>query len=251
VTSSAGSGRASTLAAIRSLYAEPERSTTVQWPALVCHDVFKIFRSGAVETVALRGLELRIERREFVAVLGPSGSGKSTFMTLAAGLDRPSAGEVRAFGDSLALLGESELARYRASQLAIVFQTDNLWPTLSALENVAVSLQLAGVGDSGDEALAALRQFGLGARAGHRAGALSGGEQQRVAIAGAAARRAPLVLADEPTGELDAANEQIVLESLRSLRDGYGSTVIVVTHSERVAAAADRVIEIRDGRAQT
>jgi putative ABC transport system ATP-binding protein len=250
VSAAPGGGRASTLAEIRSLYAEPELAATVEWPALVCHDVFKIFRSGDVETVALRGLELSIEPRELVAVLGPSGSGKSTFMTLAAGLDKPSAGEVRAFGESLSLLGETELARYRAQQLAIVFQADNLWPALSALENVGVSLRLAGVSEYADEALAALRQFGLGDRAGHRAGALSGGEQQRVAIAGAAARRAPLVLADEPTGELDAANEQVVLESLRSLRDDYGSTVVVVTHSERVAAAADRVIEIRDGRAR-
>ena len=237
-----------TLASIRSLYAEPERPAETQSPALVCHDVFKIYRSAQVETVALRGLELRVERRELVAVLGPSGSGKSTFMTLVAGLDRPSAGEVRVFGDSLSMLDDSELANYRARKLAIVFQTDNLWPSLTAVENVAVSLQLAGVRGEDGDALAALRQFGLAERGRHRVGALSGGEQQRVAIAAAAARRAPLVLADEPTGELDAANEQIVLDSLRSLRDDFKSTVIVVTHSERVAAAADRVIEIRDGR---
>ena len=238
----------STLASIRSLYAEPERPAETEWPALVCHDVFKIYRSDQVETVALRGLELRIDRREFVAVLGPSGSGKSTFMTLAAGLDKPSAGEVRVFGDSLSMLGETELAAYRARTLAIVFQTDNLWPSLSAAENVAVSLQLARLPERDGDALAALRHFGLAERARHRIGALSGGEQQRVAIAAAAARRAPLVLADEPTGELDAANEGIVLDSLRSLRNDYESTVVVVTHSERVAAAADRVIEIRDGR---
>jgi putative ABC transport system ATP-binding protein len=239
----------STLESIRSLYAEPERPETVEWPALQCHDVFKIFRSGDVETVALRGLELRVERQELVAVLGPSGSGKSTFMALVAGLDTPSAGEVRVFGHSLSMLDESELARYRARQLAIVFQADNLWPSLSALENVAVSLQLAGVDGKDGDTLAALRHFGLGERAHHRVSALSGGEQQRVAIAAAAARRAPLVLADEPTGELDAGNEQVVLDALRALRDDYQSTVVVVTHSDRVAAAADRVIEIRDGRA--
>jgi ABC-type lipoprotein export system ATPase subunit len=222
----------SALDSIRSLYAEPERPETVEWPALQCHDVFKIFRSGDVETVALRGLELRVERQELVAVLGT-----------------PSAGEVRVFGHSLSMLDEAELARYRARQLAIVFQADNLWPSLSALENVAVSLQLAGVDGRDGDTLAALRHFGLGERAHHRVSALSGGEQQRVAIAAAAARRAPLVLADEPTGELDAANEQVVLDSLRALRDDYQSTVVVVTHSERVAAAVDRVIEIRDGRA--
>ncbi len=209
--------------------------------------MFKIFRSGPVETVALRGLDMRIERGEFVAVLGPSGCGKSTMLALAAALETPSAGEVRAGEHSLGLLDETELARYRAREVALVLQRDNLWPALSARENVVISLRLAGkpVGDAADEAL---RAFGLGDRAKQRAGSLSGGEQQRVAIAGAAARRAPLVLADEPTGELDAANERLVLESLRELRDSVGATVVVVTHSAGVARAADRVIELRDGR---
>jgi putative ABC transport system ATP-binding protein len=234
---------------IRSLWREPERDQQqVEWPALHFNDVFKIFRSGPVETVALRGLELRVERGELVAVLGPSGCGKSTMLALAAALDSPSAGEVRAGERSLQRLGELELARYRAREIALVFQSDNLWPSLSARENVVVALQLAGrehPGATADEALAA---FGLSARAGHRVGALSGGEQQRVAIAAAYAREAPLVLADEPTGELDAGNEQRVLEALRQLRERRGSTVIVVTHSSQVAGAADRVVEMRDGR---
>ncbi len=235
--------------ALRSLYVEPERHTReVQWPALECRDVFKIYRSGPVETVALRGLDLRVERGELVAVLGPSGCGKSTFLALAAGLDTPSAGEVRALGQSLGALGEDELARYRANQLAIVFQSDNLWPALSAQENVTTALRLAGHEDPSEASLAALEAFGLGRRATHRARALSGGEQQRVAIAAAAARRAALVLADEPTGELDEGNERLVLEALAELRDRCGSTVIMVSHSERVAQAADRVVELRDGR---
>jgi ABC-type lipoprotein export system ATPase subunit len=235
--------------AVRSLYVEPEQgSEQVEWPALEFHDVFKIYRSGPVETVALRGLDLRVETGELVAVLGPSGSGKSTFMSLAAGLDEPSAGEVRAFGSSLGRLDEDELAGYRASDLAIVFQSDNLWPALSAQENVAIALRMAGVDDAEGRARSALGSFGLEARGTHRASALSGGEQQRVAIAGAAARRARLVLTDEPTGELDQANERAVLESLAELRDTYGSTVVVVTHSPRVADAADRVVEVRDGR---
>jgi putative ABC transport system ATP-binding protein len=236
---------------VSSLYVEPERpDQRIEWPALQFHDVFKIFRSGPVETVALRGLELRVERGELVAVLGPSGCGKSTMLALAAALDGPSAGEVRAGERSLAMLDERGLADYRATHIALVLQRDNLWAALTARENVVVSLRLAGQrhapSAAADEALAA---FGLADREGQRAGSLSGGEQQRVAIAAAAARQAPLVLADEPTGELDAANEALVLAALHELRDSFGSTVVAVTHSPRVAAAADRVIEMRDGRA--
>ncbi len=235
---------------LRSLYAEPERAAEqIEWPALECHDVFKIFRSGPTETVALRGLDLRIERGEVVAILGASGSGKSTFMSLAAGLDRTSAGEVRAFGQSLGALDEDELAAYRAKDVGVIFQSDNLWPDLSAAENVATSLRLARDDADPGQAEAALSSFGLAKRAHHRAAALSGGEQQRVAVAVAAARRARIVLADEPTGELDERNEQIVLEALLSLREQVGSTVVIVTHSERVAGGVDRVIELRDGRA--
>jgi putative ABC transport system ATP-binding protein len=181
-------------------------------------------------------------------VLGPSGSGKSTMLALAAGLESPSAGEVRIGGRSLPRASETELAAYRARDLAIVFQSDNLWPLLTAEENVATSLRLAGHEAPESAAVTALEAFGLAGRRTHRAAALSGGEQQRVAIAGAAARRAELVLADEPTGELDRENERIVLDALTALRRDHGSTVVVVTHSGNVAAAADRVIELRDGR---
>jgi ABC-type lipoprotein export system ATPase subunit len=235
---------------VKSLWVEPERDDReLEWPALQCHDVFKIFRSGPVETVALRGLELRVERGELVAVAGPSGSGKSTFLSLAAGLDEPSAGEVRAFGRSLGRLDQAELAAYRARHVAIVFQSDNLWPALSAYENVASSLRLAGKPATTAEVDDAVAVFGLRERSRERASLLSGGEQQRVAIAAAAARRAPLVLADEPTGELDERNEDGVLDALRELRSRYGSTVVIVSHSQRVADAADRVVEMRDGRA--
>jgi putative ABC transport system ATP-binding protein len=238
--------------AMRSLYVEPEAPVAeVRWPALECIDVFRIYRSGPVETVALRGLDLRIEREEFVAVLGPSGCGKSTFLALAAGLDETSAGEVRSFGRALSRLDEAALAEYRAKELAIIFQSDNLWPVLSAQENVAIGLRLAGLPDAGPRARAALERFGLGARGAHRVAALSGGEQQRVAIAAAAAREARLVLADEPTGELDLANERTVLDALHDLREHHGATVVVVTHSERVAESADRVVELRDGRVAT
>ena len=235
--------------AVKSLYVEPvEGPEQVRWGALECHDVFKIYRSGPVETVALRGLDLKVEPGELVAILGPSGCGKSTLLALAAGLDEPSAGELRAWGRSLGRLPESELAAYRARDLAIVFQSENLWSALSAQENVAISLRLAGHDDAAAAAAQSLAAFGLGERRSHRAAALSGGEQQRVAIAAAAARRARLVLADEPTGELDQRNEETVLAALEKLTRDYGSTVIVVTHSERVAARAERVVEMRDGR---
>jgi ABC-type lipoprotein export system ATPase subunit len=233
---------------VRSLWREPERAPEeIVWPALQFRDVFKIYRSGPVETVALRGLDLRVEHGELVAVLGPSGCGKSTMLALAAALDQPSAGEVRAGAESLTRMDEPDLARYRAHDVALVFQSDNLWAGLSARENVALGLRLAGHENPGDAAQDSLAAFGLGARAAQRAGALSGGEQQRVAIAGAAAREAALVLADEPTGELDASNEQLVLEALHRLREQLGSSVVIVTHSERVAETADRVIEMRDG----
>ena len=233
---------------VASLYREPEQDSHLAFGALEFNDVFKIFRSGPAETVALRGLDLRVEPGELVALFGPSGSGKSTALHLAAGLDEPSAGDVVCFGRSLARLDEAELAGYRAHDIALVFQSNNLWPMLSARENVALTLRLAGrrgVEDAVDRSLAL---FDLGTRENQRAGSLSGGEQQRVAIAAAAARESRLVLADEPTAELDERNEEIVLAALRRLRDELGSTVVIVTHSPRVADAVDRVVELRDGK---
>ncbi|MBS1888094.1 MAG: ABC transporter ATP-binding protein [Actinobacteria bacterium] len=211
------------------------------------HDVFKIYRSGPVETVALRGVDLTVEAGSVTAILGPSGCGKSTLLALAAGLDRASAGDVRSAGTSLLARSEDELAAYRARAVGIVFQSGNLWPTLSARENVLMALRLAAVEEAPRRAAEALVELGLGERAEHRAAALSGGEQQRVAIAAALARRAPLILADEPTGELDAANQDIVLRALWRLPREHDCAVVVVTHSPAVAAAADRVIEMRDG----
>jgi putative ABC transport system ATP-binding protein len=236
------------MAAVESLYREPEEQVQRRWPVLEMRDVFKIYRSGEVETVALRGIDLEVEEGQLVAILGPSGCGKSTLLALAGGLDRASAGEVRSAGTSLVSQSEAELASYRARSVGIVFQSDNLWPTLTAAENVAAALRLAGLDSPAERARLALRRFGLEKRADHRALALSGGEQQRVAIAAAVAREAPLILADEPTGELDAGNEQTVLTALRRLPVEFGSAVVLVTHSDVVAGAADRVVEIRDGK---
>ncbi len=233
--------------AVESLYREPEAERQLAWPILEMHDVFKIYRSGPVETVALRGVDMVVEAGTMTAILGPSGCGKSTLLALAAGLDRASAGDVRSAGVSLLTAGEDELAAYRARSVGIIFQSGNLWPTLSARENVVAALRLAGVEDAAHRAAESLVEFGLGPRAEHRAAELSGGEQQRVAIAAAVARRAPLVLADEPTGELDAANQEVVLRALRRLPRDHECAMVVVTHSPAVAEAADRVIEMRDG----
>jgi putative ABC transport system ATP-binding protein len=236
------------MAELDSLYREPELSQDpLEWPVLEMHDVFKIYRTGAVETVALRGVDLEVAKGQLVAILGPSGCGKSTLLALAAGLDRASAGDVRSFGDSLIAQTEDELADYRAKGVGIVFQSNNLWPTLTALENVVAVLRLGGVESASRRAEDALAEFGLARRRDHRAMALSGGEQQRVAIAAAVARRAPLILADEPTGELDAANQRVVLSALRRLPAEHDCAVIVVTHSRVVAGAADMVVELRDG----
>ena len=230
-----------------SLYREPDERQAPTVGVLELRDVFRIFGAGEAETVALRGLDLRVEQGELVAVVGPSGSGKSTMLRLAAGLDVPSAGDVRAFGQSLVRLTGSALAHYRARDVAVVFQRGNLLASLTAAENVALSMRLAGVRPGRRGALESLAEFGLESAAGRRPQALSGGEQQRVAVAAAAARGARLVLADEPTAELDEASESGVLDALERLREG-GATVVVVTHAGRVAGRADRVIEIRDGR---
>jgi putative ABC transport system ATP-binding protein len=231
-----------------SLYREPEvEQAPPEWPVLEMHDVFKIYRSGAVETVALRGIDLEVAKGRLVAILGPSGCGKSTLLSLAAGLDRASAGDVRSFGTSLIPQSEDELATYRARGVGIVFQSNNLWPTLTAQENVVAALRLGGVAAPIERAAEALEELGLAGRRDHRAMALSGGEQQRVAIAAAVARRAPLILADEPTGELDATNQRVVLSALRRLPAEHDCAVVVVTHSRLVAGAADRVVELRDG----
>ena len=236
---------------LSSLYVEPERpAEDAEPPALELLDVFKIFRAGATETVALRGLNLKVDPRETVAVVGPSGSGKSTMLSLAAAMDVPSAGEVRVDGRSLARLDEAELARIRGREIAVVFQADNLWQALSARENVAAAVSLAEIDrDPREVADEALAIFGLEGRAHNTPDRLSGGEQQRVAIAAAAARRPRIVFADEPTGELDAVNEEIVLETLGRLRDTYQSAVVLITHSPVVAEACDRVVKIADGRA--
>ncbi len=196
----------------------------------------------------LRGIDLDIAAGETVGLLGPSGSGKTSLLMLIAGLERPSGGSIRVAGHALAGLDEDTLARIRRDHIGIVFQAFHLIPTMTALENVAIGMELAGVADATGRAKAALDAVGLGHRHSHLPGQLSGGEQQRVALARALAPRPSLVLADEPTGNLDQATGALVIELLFSLAREAGATLLLVTHDPALAARCGREIHLADGR---
>ena len=215
---------------------------------LEARSLAKTYDTGGAKVLALRGIDLAIERGEFVAIMGPSGSGKSTLLNLLAGLDRPTAGEVRLAGERIDGLSETELARLRRRHVGFVFQFFNLMPTLSAVENVELPLLLVGRRrkDARRAANELLSELGIGDKHAAAPVQLSGGQQQRVALARALANTPDIVLGDEPTGNLDSAAAREVLGLLRDARD-RGQTVLLVTHDARVAAAADRVITLRDG----
>ena len=219
-------------------------------PLIDLRDVSRVYRRGADEVHALERVSLRIPAGRFVALMGPSGSGKSTLLNILAGLDRPSSGEVIVAGERLNDLGEEELAWFRARHVGFVFQFFNLIPVLSALENVELPLLLTHLAQAErrERAATALRVVGLEERAGHSPGQLSGGEQQRVAIARALVRDPRLVLADEPTGNLDDATGATVMALVDSVTRRAGRTLLLATHSREVAALADRVLTIEDGR---
>jgi putative ABC transport system ATP-binding protein len=206
----------------------------------------RVFGSGPDSVCALRDVDLTIGAGEFVAVMGPSGSGKSTLLHLVGGLDRPDRGEVRIEGEPLAGLSEEALAHLRRRRIGFVLQFFNLFPLLSAAENVAFPLMLDGRRDALALAGEALERVGLAARATHRPGELSGGEQQRVAVARALVTRPAVVLADEPTGSLDTLAGEDVLRLLRAAADD-GQSVLLITHDAPAAAYADRVVRLRDG----
>lgn len=201
--------------------------------------------AGPVEI--LKGITLDVAKGETVGLVGPSGSGKSSLLMLMGGLERATGGRVSALGRDLTALDEDALARFRLGNMGVVFQSFHLIPTMTALENVATPLELAGKRDAFDRAADELRRVGLGARMDHYPGQLSGGEQQRVALARAAAPRPALFLADEPTGNLDGANGEAIMELLFDLRQQHGATLVLVTHAPELAARCDRVIRLRDG----
>ncbi len=202
--------------------------------------------AGAVEI--LKGISLDVARGETLGLVGPSGSGKSSLLMLMGGLERATGGQVQALGQELTTMNEDALARFRLSHMGVVFQSFHLIPTMTALENVATPLELAGRKDAFELAEAELRAIGLGKRLDHYPSQMSGGEQQRVALARAAAPRPEILLADEPTGNLDGATGQVIMELLFNLRDKYGTTIVLVTHAPELAERCDRVVHLNDGR---
>ena len=196
----------------------------------------------------LHDISLDVNRGESLALIGPSGSGKSSLLMLLGGLERASRGTVNALGRDLGQMDEDALARFRRAHMGVVFQSFHLIPTMTALENVATPLELAGDPDAFDKAGAELASVGLDHRADHYPSQLSGGEQQRVALARAAAPRPDILLADEPTGNLDGANGAAIMDLLFSLQDRHGATLVLVTHSRTLANRCDRVVRLTDGR---
>jgi len=211
-------------------------------------DLVMRLRSAAGAVTILDGVTLHVPPGQFLAITGPSGSGKSTLLGLVAGLDRATAGSIRVDGVDLSSLDEDALARLRLAKIGYVFQAFHLIPTLTALENVAIPLELAGAADAPGQARALLEEVGLKARVDHYPAELSGGEQQRVALARAVANRPRLLLADEPTGNLDSATGAQIVDLLVGLHRRHGTTLILVTHDPALAAHAQRIVELRDGR---
>ena len=217
-------------------------------PVLSLKDAALSLNGNAGRVDILHGITLDVAPGETLGLIGPSGSGKSSLLMLMGGLEQATGGSVMALGHDLTAMGEDALARFRRDHMGVVFQSFHLIPTMTALENVATPLELAGHRDAFARAEAELEAVGLGARAGHYPSELSGGEQQRVALARAAAPRPQILLADEPTGNLDEANGRAIMDMLFELRDRHGATLVLVTHTPELAARCDRVIRLRDGR---
>ncbi len=211
-------------------------------------DVRLTLPSEAGPVDILRGVDLDVTPGESLGLVGPSGSGKSTLMAVVAGLERPSAGRVRVAGHDLGAMNEDDLALFRRENLGIMFQAFHLVGTMSALENVAIPLELAGARDAFEQAETGLADVGLGHRLHHYPSQLSGGEQQRVGLARALVRKPRLLLADEPTGNLDAETGSDVIELMFRLRATHASTLVLITHDPHLAGRCDRIVEMRDGR---
>ena len=211
-------------------------------------EVSKTVTSGGEPLTILHPLSIEIARGQFLAIVGPSGSGKSTLLGLVAGLDAPSSGDVIVDGVNITRLDEDRLARLRGEKIGFVFQFFHLIPSLTAFENVSVPLEIAGTAGARQRAESLLEEVGLTGRAHHYPSQLSGGEQQRVALARALANNPPIVLADEPTGNLDSANGRQIMELLRGIHKTRGTTIILVTHDKELSAMADARLVLRDGR---
>jgi len=209
----------------------------------------KTYRVGKIQVQALRGVSFEVKNGEFVSIVGPSGSGKSTLFYLLGGLTRPDSGHIFVDGDDFAALSDAERTRMRKKKIGFVFQKFNLLPTLDARSNIEIALDIAGINGNGDRAYfdKITSLLGLAKRLPHRPSELSGGEQQRVALARALINKPALVLADEPTGNLDSENSEIVLKMLRQTNQELGQTVLMITHNPEAAGYGDRIIHMRDG----
>jgi putative ABC transport system ATP-binding protein len=226
-------------------------ATSPAAPAIVAEGVTLTLGSRDAPVNILRGVDLCIEQGESVAILGPSGSGKSSLMAVLSGLERATSGRISVAGAELGSMSEDELATARRGRIGIILQSFHLLPTMTALENVAVPLELAGVGDARVVAEAELTAVGLGHRLHHYPAQLSGGEQQRVAIARAVAGRPPILFADEPTGNLDGATGESIIDLLFARQDGAGAALIIITHDPMLAERCDRIVRMADGRIST
>ena len=213
-------------------------------------NVSKTVVSGTEPLTIVQPLDLSIAAGEYLSIVGPSGSGKSTLLGLIAGLDAPTTGEILIDGEAITALDEDALARLRGRKIGFVFQFFHLVPSLTAFENVLVPLEIAGAADARDRVTALLSDVGLEGRAHHYPAQLSGGEQQRVAIARALANDPPILLADEPTGNLDSANGRHVVELLQSVNTARRTTIVLVTHDTELASTADVMLRMRDGQAE-
>ncbi|UKJ66099.1 ABC transporter ATP-binding protein [Cellulosimicrobium cellulans] len=229
-------------------HADPATAAGAERPVIDLRDARKTYRTGDLEFEALRGVDLRIERGEYVAIVGPSGSGKSTLMNVLGCLDTLTSGTYRLAGDDVADMDETDLASVRNEQIGFVFQQFNLLPSLSALRNVELPLVYRGVApaERRDRAAEALTRVGLADRTANRPGQLSGGQQQRVAVARALVGEPALVLADEPTGNLDSRSTADVLDLLDALH-AQGRTIVLITHEHEVAQRSRRVVRVLDG----
>lgn len=219
-------------------------------PAIIKLDnVWKIYQIGKVELPVLKGINLEINRGSFVVILGPSGSGKSTILNMAGCLDLPTKGKVFLDGKDISEMSEDELAQARGKKIGFIFQQFNLLPNLNALENVMLPMVFQGRGESvrKERAKALLQSVGLAERVSHKPKELSGGEQQRMAIARALANDPEIIVADEPTGNLDSATGKIIMQTLIDLHKNYNKTIIVVTHDQSVAEYGSQIIRVKDG----
>ncbi len=231
-------------------YGGAETGANVSEGMIRCDDLVKIYKTGDIEVVALRGLDLVVGAGEMMAIIGNSGSGKSTLLNIIGGLDKPTAGRITVAGRNLLKFDDKDLIDYRRKTVGFVWQNNarNLIPYLSALDNVEVPMSIAGISKKRERARELLDIVGLGHRMHSKTTELSGGEQQRVAIAIAIANQPKLLLADEPTGNVDTKAANIVFQVFREINRTLGVTIVVVTHDRRIARAVDRYIAIRDGR---